>query len=71
MVDLYETNDPKYAAQIDGVGWIFVAFAVVIAATAAITNLHRTLQDRAVRDVTVVRLLRHVGRYLPRLIFGA
>jgi hypothetical protein len=35
MVDLYETNDPKYAAQIDGVGWIFVAFAVVIAATAA------------------------------------
>jgi hypothetical protein len=37
MVDLYETNDPKYAAQIDVVGWIFVAFAVVIAATAAMS----------------------------------
>jgi hypothetical protein len=37
MVDLYETNDPKYAAQIDVVGWIFVAFAVVIAATAALS----------------------------------
>ena len=25
MTDLHETNDPKYTAQIDTVGWIFVA----------------------------------------------
>jgi hypothetical protein len=35
MTDLHETSDPKYAAQIDVVGWIFVAFVVVIAAIAA------------------------------------
>jgi len=28
-------SDPKYAAQIDVVGWIFAAFVVVIATTAA------------------------------------
>jgi hypothetical protein len=35
MVDLYETSDPKHVVQIDGVGWIFVAFSVVVAGTAA------------------------------------
>ena len=30
MADLHETSDLKYAAQIDGVGWMFVAFVVVI-----------------------------------------
>ena len=35
MTDLHETSDLKYAAQIDGVGWMFVAFVVVITATAA------------------------------------
>ena len=35
MADLHETSDLKYAAQIDGVGWMFVAFVVVITATAA------------------------------------
>jgi hypothetical protein len=34
MTDLHETTDPKYA--IDTVGWIFVAFAVVITVVAAI-----------------------------------
>jgi hypothetical protein len=29
-------SDPKYAAQIDAAGWIFVAFVVVIAAIAAV-----------------------------------
>ena len=28
-------SSPKYAAQIDAAGWIFVAFVVVIAAVAA------------------------------------
>jgi hypothetical protein len=32
MTDLHETSDPKYTAQIDTVGWIFIAFAVVITA---------------------------------------
>jgi hypothetical protein len=35
MIDLHETGDPKYAAHIDTVGWIFAALAVVITATAA------------------------------------
>ena len=30
MTDLHETSNPKYTAQIDTVGWIFVAFAVAI-----------------------------------------
>jgi hypothetical protein len=36
MTDLHETSDPKYAAQIDGVGWIFVAFALAITVVAAV-----------------------------------
>jgi hypothetical protein len=35
MADLHETSDLNYAAQIDGIGLIFAAFVVVIAATAA------------------------------------
>ena len=40
MTDLHETRDPKYTAQIDTVGWIFIVFAVVIAAIAAIVVYH-------------------------------
>jgi hypothetical protein len=40
MTDLHETDDPKYTAQIDTVGWIFVAFAPVITAIAAIVAYH-------------------------------
>jgi len=36
MTDLHETTDPKYTAQIDTTGWIFVVFAVVITVVAAI-----------------------------------
>ena len=36
MTDLHETTDPKYTAQIDTIGWIFVAFAVVITVAAGI-----------------------------------
>jgi hypothetical protein len=36
MTDLHETTDPKYTAQIDTIGWIFVALAVVITIVAAI-----------------------------------
>ena len=40
MTDLHETSDPKYTAQIDTAGWIFIAFALVIAAIAAIVAYH-------------------------------
>jgi hypothetical protein len=40
MTDLHETDDPKYTAQIDTVGWIFVAFALVITVIAAMVAYH-------------------------------
>ena len=40
MTHLHETGDPKYTAQIDTVGWIFIGFAVVITAIAAIVAYH-------------------------------
>ena len=36
MVDLHETNNPERRPQIDTVGWLFLAFAVVITAAAAV-----------------------------------
>jgi hypothetical protein len=36
MTDLHKTTDPKYTAQIDTFGWVFVAIAVVITVVAAI-----------------------------------
>ena len=40
MKDLHETSDPKYTAEIDTLGWIFVAFTVVVTAIAAILAYH-------------------------------
>jgi hypothetical protein len=40
MTDLHEKNDPNYTAQIDTVGWIFVAFAVTITVIAAVVAYH-------------------------------
>jgi hypothetical protein len=40
MTDLHETNDPQYTAQIDTVGWIFVAFAIAITVMAAVVAYH-------------------------------
>jgi hypothetical protein len=37
MTDLHETPDPKPASQIDTIGWLFLAVAVVITAVAAMT----------------------------------
>jgi hypothetical protein len=34
--DLHETNNPKREPQIDTVGWLFLAFAVAIAAAAVL-----------------------------------
>jgi hypothetical protein len=40
MTDLHEKNDPNYTAQIDTVGWTFVAFAVTITVIAAVVAYH-------------------------------
>ena len=40
MTDLHEQSDPKYAAQIDTVGWIFIAFAVAVTVIAAVVAYH-------------------------------
>ena len=40
MTDLHESSDPKYSAQIDTVGWIFVAFAVAITVIATVVAYH-------------------------------
>ena len=40
MTDLHETDDPQYTAQIDTVGWIFVAFAIAITVMAAVVAYH-------------------------------
>jgi hypothetical protein len=40
MTDLHETDDPKYTAQIDTVGWMFVAFAVAITVIAGVVVYH-------------------------------
>jgi hypothetical protein len=40
MADLHETDEPEYTAQIDTVGWIFVAVAVAITVIAAVVAYH-------------------------------
>ena len=35
MSDLHEVRDPEREPQIDNVGWLFLAFAIVVTATAA------------------------------------
>ena len=36
MVDVYETPNPKRDEQIDTIGWIFAAIAVIITVSAAV-----------------------------------
>jgi hypothetical protein len=40
MTDLHESSDPKYTAQIDTAGWIFIVFAVAITVIAAVVAYH-------------------------------
>jgi len=40
MTDLHETPDPKPTAQIDTLGWLFLACAVAITATATMIAYH-------------------------------
>lgn len=51
MVDLHETNKPK--PQIDAVGWLFLAFAVVVTAAAAMIayEANETMVARPVSQI--------------------
>jgi hypothetical protein len=40
MTDLHEIRAPKPTAQIDNLGWLFLAIGVVITAVAAIIAYH-------------------------------
>jgi hypothetical protein len=40
MTDLHESSDPKYTAEIDTVGWIFIAFAIAVTVIAAVLAYH-------------------------------
>jgi hypothetical protein len=40
MTDLHETRDPKPTAQIDTLGWLFLAFAAAIIAAATVIAYH-------------------------------
>jgi len=54
MTDLHEQSDPKYAAQIDTVGWIFATLAIAITVSAAVLAYHgsgATIADTAVSHV--------------------
>ena len=51
MTDLHEQSDPKYAAQIDTVGWIFAALAIAITVSAAVLAYHGSGAMTAVSHV--------------------
>ena len=55
MVDLHETNRPEPNAQIDTIGWLFVAFVVVITAVAAMIAYNAS-------DITVTNIMSHIAR---------
>ena len=54
MSDLHEAHDPEREPQIDTVGWLFLAFAVTLTATAAMIAYEA-------HDGMVARLLSHVA----------
>jgi hypothetical protein len=39
MIDLHKTSNPKRTAQIDIIGWLFVAFVVVVTAIAGMVTV--------------------------------
>jgi hypothetical protein len=55
MVDLHETSNPPPNGQIDTIGWLFVAFVVVITAVAAMIAYNAN-------DFTVTNAVSHVVR---------
>jgi hypothetical protein len=55
----HETSNPEYKAQIDTVGWLFVAFVVVIAAIAAMVAYDGN--NTTVANSTVPHVAGHSG----------
>ena len=55
MVDLHETNRPEPNGQIDTIGWLFAAFAVVVTAIAAVIAYNAN-------DITVTNIMSHIAR---------
>jgi hypothetical protein len=54
MADLRETSNPECKTQIDTIGWLFVAFVVVITAFAAMIAYNAN-------DVMVTNTVSHVA----------
>ena len=55
MADLRETSNPDCKTQIDTIGWLFVAFVVVITAVAAMIAYNAS-------DITVTNIMSHIAR---------
>jgi hypothetical protein len=55
MVDLHETSKPQPNGSIDPIGWLFVAFVVVITAVAAMIAYNAS-------DITVTNIISHIAR---------
>jgi hypothetical protein len=55
MVDLHETSKPQPNRSIDTIGWLFVAFVVVITAVAAMIAYNAS-------DITVTNIMSHIAR---------
>ena len=55
MTDLHETRDPKPTAQIDTLGWLFLAFAAAIIAAATVIAYHGN--STTVANATLSRAL--------------
>ena len=54
MADLRETGNPECKAQIDTIGWVFVAVVVVITACAGMVAYNAN-------DLTVTNTMSHVA----------
>ena len=54
MADFHETSSPKPTAQIDTVGWLFVAFVVGITAVAAMVAYNGS--DTMVAKTTISQI---------------
>ena len=55
MVDLHETSKPQPNGSIDTIGWLFVAFVIVITAVAAMIAYNAS-------DITVTNIMSHIAR---------
>jgi hypothetical protein len=59
MVDLHETSNPEHNEQIDTLGWVFLALAIIIVAIAAIVAYDGN--NAMVANTTVSHVAGHHG----------